>query len=88
MAVALIGVVELVGIGDLGQEWAGILGERVEEDSVDDQANGLQRMVSGGWSGAGQSEHSVREGTNVEQAASEQQPEIHAQVGKGQLHLG
>lgn len=41
MAITLVGVVELVGIGNLGQERAGVLGQRVEEDSVDDDADGL-----------------------------------------------
>lgn len=35
MAVALPGVVQLVAIRELGDERAGILGERVEEDAVD-----------------------------------------------------
>lgn len=49
VAVALVGVVELVGIGDLGQEGAGVLGERVEEDAVDDEEGSLyigHRVVS------------------------------------------
>jgi hypothetical protein len=42
MAVTLVGVVELIGIGYLGQKGAGVLGQRMEEDSVDDDGDGLE----------------------------------------------
>lgn len=44
VAVTPPGVVEHVGIGELGQERAGVFGEGVEEEPVDDEAHGLQRM--------------------------------------------
>ena len=40
--VALVGVVELVGVGELGDDGAGVLGERVEEDAVDAEREGLR----------------------------------------------
>ncbi len=43
VAITLVGVVELVGIRDFGQKGSGILGQRVEEDSVDDEANRLEK---------------------------------------------
>lgn len=39
--VAAVGVDELVGVGELGQHWARVLGQRVEEDSVDGEASSL-----------------------------------------------
>jgi hypothetical protein len=42
VAITLVGVVELVGIGDFGKNGTGILCQRVEEDSVDDEANCLK----------------------------------------------
>lgn len=42
MAITLVGVVELVGIGNLGQEGTWVLGQGVEEDSVDDDGDGLE----------------------------------------------
>jgi hypothetical protein len=45
VAVALPGVVELVGVGDLGEEGAGVLGEGVEEDAVDDERGRLGESV-------------------------------------------
>lgn len=36
VAVALPGMVELVCVGDLGETGAGVFGQRVEEDAVDD----------------------------------------------------
>jgi len=41
MAVTLPGVVELVAIGDFGEPGAGILGERVEEEAVNDEGEEL-----------------------------------------------
>lgn len=44
MTVALVSMIELVAIGDLGQKRAGVFGEWVEEDTVnDDQGNLLCR---------------------------------------------
>lgn len=40
--VALPRVVELVGVGELGEKGARVLGQRVEEDAVDGQAEGLR----------------------------------------------
>jgi hypothetical protein len=42
LSVALPGVVELVAICDLGEERAWVFGERVEEDSVYDNAKSLK----------------------------------------------
>ena len=41
MAVALPGMIEMVGICDLGEKRAGILGQGVEKDSISHQANDL-----------------------------------------------
>ncbi len=46
MAITLVGVVELVGIGNLGQKRAGVFGQRMEEDSVDDDGDGLGKRIS------------------------------------------
>lgn len=46
VTISLVAVVELVDVGDLGQEWSGILGQRVEEDSVNDQADCLSHLIS------------------------------------------
>jgi hypothetical protein len=45
VTVAAPGVVEVVGVGDLGQDGAGVPGERVEEDAVDDEADGLDNVL-------------------------------------------
>lgn len=41
MSISLVCMVELVGVGDLGEEGAGILGERVKEDSINNESSGL-----------------------------------------------
>lgn len=41
VSIALVRMVKLVGIGDLGEEGSGVLGERVEEDSIHDKAKCL-----------------------------------------------
>lgn len=46
VAVALVSVVELVCIGDFGQERTGIFGKGVEEDSVHDETEGLSNQIS------------------------------------------
>lgn len=46
VAVALVSVIELVGIGDFGQERTGIFGKGVEEDSVHDETEGLSNQIS------------------------------------------
>lgn len=46
MAVAFVGVVELVCIRDLCEEGTGVFGERVEIESVDDNGEGLVTLVS------------------------------------------
>lgn len=44
VAVAIPRVVELVAIRDLGDQGARILGQRMEEEAVDDDAGGLWRV--------------------------------------------
>jgi hypothetical protein len=45
LSVTLPGVVELVAICDLGEERAWVFGQRVEEDSVDDNSDALNMLV-------------------------------------------
>jgi hypothetical protein len=46
MAVALVSVIQLVGVRDLGQERAWVFGQGVEEDSVNDDGSGLRAYQS------------------------------------------
>lgn len=45
VAVAFVGVVQLVNIGDFGEEGTWVLGERVEEDSIHDDAQDLLKLL-------------------------------------------
>lgn len=45
MAVAAVGVVELVGVGELGEDGAGVFGEGVEEDAVDGEGEELVGLL-------------------------------------------
>lgn len=46
VSVTLVGVVQLIGIGDFGDERARIFGQRVEEDAIHDDAHRLGVPVS------------------------------------------
>lgn len=46
VTIALPGVVQLVAIRELGDERAGILGERVEEDAVDGDGEELESALA------------------------------------------
>lgn len=90
VAVALVGVVELVGIGDFGEEGAGILGQRVEEDAVDDETDGLEEL---GWSvyeSAAGHDESERAGvsTYIDEASADQDGHVHLQVSQIDSHDG
>lgn len=47
VSIAVPRVVELVAVGDLGQEGTWVSGQRVEEDAVDDDAGDLVTVSTG-----------------------------------------
>lgn len=81
MSVALVGMIQLVRIGDFREERAGVLGEWMEEYSIHDDTDGLYELGQHG------NDASSDQSTYVKGSSTEQQSQPEPEVSQIERHL-